>query len=287
MSDTAIHVASNETGVTVNLGNAQFHFPASLPASFTWLRDRCAGGLHEPTMSKLVAGFMRARPTATFLDIGALFGYFSLLAMTASGGRARVYTFEMNPRTFPALQRVVASNLSAANAERVVLTHAALGDLDAPQRATRFKGFVLEPTAGEGHEAAIDCHTLDSFAAEHGLKADLVKIDVEGFEGKVLAGGAKTLLRDRAVVVMELHDNNLLSRNGITRTALLRRLLADGFRVYHFGQQREAAIDVAMELSAAMIDTNQARLDAAADELVVLASEDIRDVWPHLTLRAA
>ncbi len=286
MSDTAIKVASDDAGVTVDLGNAQFRFPASLPASFTWLRDRCAGGLHEPTMSKLVAGFMRARPHSTFLDIGALFGYFSLLAMTASGGQGRVYTFEMNPRTFPALQRVIASNLSGAEADRIVLTHAALGDLDAPQRATRFKGFVLEPTSGEGHEAAIDFRTLDSFADEHGLKADLVKIDVEGFEGKVLAGGARTLLRDRAVVVMELHDNKLLSRNGITRIALLHRLLVEGFRVYHFGQQREAAIDVAMELSPAMIETNRARLDAAADELVVLASGDIRDVWPHLTVRA-
>jgi hypothetical protein len=45
--------------------------------------------------------------------------------------------------------------------------------------------------------------TLDALVAQRGLEPDLVKIDVEGFEPDVLAGGRGTLTERRPAIVLE------------------------------------------------------------------------------------
>jgi FkbM family methyltransferase len=56
-------------------------------------------------------------------------------------------------------------------------------------------------------EETVEVRALDELAAALGLpKPDLVKIDVQGFEGRVLAGGARTLAQARRMVVeVSLH----------------------------------------------------------------------------------
>ena len=289
MGDADVQVSANDGGVIIDVGNGfKFCYPANIPAPFTWARTRCERGLHEPTMSKLLVNFMRTRPKSTFFDVGALYGYFSLLAFAVSGGQACIYAFEMNPRNFPDLERVILSNTARADNSKefgVNLRHVAIGDVDAPQRRTTFKGWVLEPADGVGHEALIDFSTLDSFSSQQGLTVDLVKIDVEGFEGKVVAGGVKTLLRDRSVIMMELHGNRLLARSGQTRSELLHKLIQLGFRAYLFGHQREDAMSTAVELSPERINSDRAKIERAGEELIVLSSEDIRTYWPYLEVR--
>jgi hypothetical protein len=51
--------------------------------------------------------------------------------------------------------------------------------------------------------ASVKVVTLDTYAAEHGITAiDFLKIDVEGYEPKVLAGARELLQRSTGVVVM-------------------------------------------------------------------------------------
>src|SRR4029453_1736812 len=50
----------------------------------------------------------------------------------------------------------------------------------------------------------VEVNTLDEFCAESGLeRLDVVKIDVEGYESRVLRGGAATLSKFKPALVVE------------------------------------------------------------------------------------
>jgi FkbM family methyltransferase len=54
----------------------------------------------------------------------------------------------------------------------------------------------------------VEVTTLDAqFAADHAIKHAVVKIDVEGFEAKVLAGARQFLARVRPALAIDLHAN--------------------------------------------------------------------------------
>lgn len=161
----------------------------------------------------------------TVLDIGANIGL-STLAVAPQVPAGRVLAFEPVPRNLAALRWNLAANgLAQARAVPV-----ALG-----QEAGRLRFFVSEEFGAGGHAMTerhaagaelpateVPMTTLDAFAAAEGIgRIDLVKLDVEGFEPEVLAGGAATLARTRPVVVLELNSFCLIAcRNRTTRDVL-------------------------------------------------------------------
>jgi FkbM family methyltransferase len=279
-------VTTDERGATLKLhDDRSFLFPADARAACDWLRHRCQTSLHEPKMSNLVIRFMTRFPRATFLDAGALFGYFSALAFAASNGRCKAFAFEMNPASFAEIVKVAAANQHAATAEGLGIfpVHAALGNRDAEQQPAAFKGFVLGSNDPGAKHVELDFLTINSFAREHGIKVGIMKIDVEGYEGFVLEGAAETLLRDKTVVLLELHGSHILAPHGMTRVGLLRSLIEKGFRIYFMGHQRHGS-KAALEVTTAVLDENEAKYEGMGDSLVILTSDDIRTHWRGLTL---
>jgi len=239
-------------------------------------------------MSELVIDFFRRRPHATFLDIGSCFGYFGLLALAASQGSAKTYAFEMNPNNFVQMQRNFGANIHLLKNQEdsgfIRGIHAALGSVDQTERPTSFKGFQLDTQDADSNRANIDFVKLDSFLSGTDARVDLIKMDVEGYEAHVLAGAMETLRRDRPAILLELHDNRLLSRHGgTTRVQLLEQLVGEGFRVYSFGSQRQAGSGDVVELTSELLAAKREQLEARGDELVVICGEDIRQIWPGLT----
>jgi FkbM family methyltransferase len=68
---------------------------------------------------------------------------------------------------------------------------------------------------GEATHRMVPCRTLDSLAAEHGTP-DLVKIDTEGHELRVLNGAPKILAEGRTGWLIEFHSQPLLNACGQT-----------------------------------------------------------------------
>ena len=76
-----------------------------------------------------------------------------------------------------------------------------LPDPDACDQAWGSPGFISQE---------IELDSLDNFCRREGIaKVDFIRCDVEGSEGKILAGAAETLRRDRPVLMIEIHPDAL------------------------------------------------------------------------------
>ena len=145
-----------------------------------------------------------ARPRSVFFDIGANFGYYSVLLASRVGAECTVHAFEPNPPTFERLQRNAGLN-SLSNVKTYCL-----GFSDVSGSAA-----VIEPAGNSGathlvEGAGVELTTLDRFCQVRQIRRlDFIKIDVEGFEEKVLAGAAETLARFKPIIVIELNPGTL------------------------------------------------------------------------------
>ena len=171
--------------------------------------SRCTyvGGAYEPNEMAFVHHYLK--PGMHFIDIGANEGIYSLLAAARVGKNGKVWALEPSTREFLHLKENLQAN---GLLSEVQCFHLALSD--SPGQAT-LKLAEMEHagqnTLGEfiyniqstGTED-VTLTTLDYLTRkEPHLCADLIKIDVEGSEWKVLQGAVETLRLGRPVVLFE------------------------------------------------------------------------------------
>jgi FkbM family methyltransferase len=135
-------------------------------------------------------------PGGVFLDVGAHAGYFSLLASNHVGDSGRVFAIEPNPRTFSTLER----HLTLNAASNVLALQCGLANLRGsfvlhiPPARLDYNATVLPRE--EWPPVEVPTRTLDDLVCEWGVdRIDLMKIDVEGAEPLVIAGGSAALAR--------------------------------------------------------------------------------------------
>ena len=73
--------------------------------------------------------------------------------------------------------------------------------------------------------------TLDDFCREHELAPDVVKLDVEGFQAKIVPGALGVIREHRPVVLMEFDAPGASNDFGITNREVIRPLMDDGYRL--------------------------------------------------------
>jgi FkbM family methyltransferase len=179
-----------------------------------------------------------------FLDVGAHAGYFSLLASTRVGSSGRVFAIEPNPRTFATLQHHLTQNAVAnvhammcglADREGALALHLPPSHLD-------YNATVL-PRAG-WTRADVPVRTLDDCIRDWKAdRIDLMKIDVEGAEPLVLAGGAAALTRGVVRHAMIEVNGPRLTESGHGPAALAESLKRLGFMPASLVLGRVAAAD--------------------------------------------
>jgi len=127
----------------------------------------------------------------TIYDVGANIGVLSLLlALHANGAAARVYSFEPEPRNFDQLVRNIEVNgLSETIFPQQLALAAEAGEGTLHIRGTAGEGrHSLTAEKGATDSIVVPLTTASAFAAQHQPLPSVVKIDVEGAEGQVLAG---------------------------------------------------------------------------------------------------
>jgi len=151
-------------------------------------------GCFARQMTRWARAFLPAG--ATFLDVGAHAGYFALLASDLVGPTGRVYAIEPNPRTFASLHNHLTLN-RASNVHGVMCglaDRAGSIALHMPPSRLDYNATVL-PRA-DWTRVEVPARRLDECVREWRVdRIDLMKIDVEGAEPLVLAGGADVLAR--------------------------------------------------------------------------------------------
>jgi FkbM family methyltransferase len=163
--------------------------------------------LHPPAAHP--AALARLAPGAVAIDIGASLGEWTLPFAAAVGRGGQVLAVEPSPRSAAALAKTLAANALG----QVELARCAAGDADGAvdfavplvTSARSDTGTARIGPATTGHETLrVALRRLDTLVAECRIeRIDLVKIDVEGDERRVLDGGAASLARFRPALVIE------------------------------------------------------------------------------------
>src|SRR5579871_253097 len=171
---------------------------------FTFERDA------DDLRDELAAFRVECCPGMVLYDIGAHFGLFTLAALHAGSVTACVVAVDPSR---PALDVFDANVRLARAGDRVRRFCAAVGDQRGEAHLlTGGAGawHMMTPSSAErGDTVAVERLTLDDLVARAGVAPTHVKIDVEGDEGGVIAGGAATLGAHRPIIFLELHGDIL------------------------------------------------------------------------------
>lgn len=192
---------------------------------FQWASAH-ARGMAE--IHAVAAAILPEDGTGVALDIGANIGM-TALVLASLAPRGRVVAVEPSPRTAEALRETLALNRMQ---DRVAVERSAVaaapGEASFHFDAGHSAGSKLVD-AGTMDRASLSAPpvrvpvtTVDALVAAHALpRLDLVKVDVEGFEGDVLDGAAATIARHRPAFILEFNAWTLLcNRNANPRAVL-------------------------------------------------------------------
>ena len=139
-------------------------------------------------------------PGGTVIDIGANVGAHTLRFAKHVGTGGRVLAIEPTDYGYGKLLK----NLSLNAFPQVTAVQLALADRPLPRQTISFRSSWRSD--GQQHMASnvVDFETLDACCASEGItRVDLVKLDVDGHEFAVLAGGRRILGTSRPALLME------------------------------------------------------------------------------------
>jgi FkbM family methyltransferase len=190
-------------------------------------------GLFDATVTWMA--LKAVRPGNLVFDVGAHFGYFSLLFAELAGANGRVFAFEPTPSTFAILEenarrsgRIEPVNRAANDTAGEIeiadfgLRYSAWNTLAAESRMPDVLG------ANTVKHLKVRAVRLDDFARERGVTPDFVKIDAENFEHAVVAGLRGLLDAARPVVLLESGSDSALAAGRQFETCGYRAFVSDG-----------------------------------------------------------
>ncbi|MBK5232227.1 MAG: FkbM family methyltransferase [Thermoleophilia bacterium] len=158
-----------------------------------------------------------------FWDIGAHIGFISIIAARQVGESGTVVAFEPMPESRARLTESIRLN----GFTNVIVKDYALGDTnetrmlhpprldESDAKGTDSRGstlmWTLDSDRGDNDGISVDCRRIDDLVGEI-EPPDLIKVDAEGVEIEVLAGGVKQLARGGTKVIVEMSDAETLER---------------------------------------------------------------------------
>lgn len=168
-------------------------------------------------------------PGWTVIDIGANVGQVALQAAQAIGPTGRLICVEPNPQAFTTLLSRVGAHPAAC-----AFWPVALADTEG-HRTFHMNGHTAHSSLydanldGAGQRTAIEVRTVTLDVIAAGLPGPLaIKIDAQGAEAAILAGGRETLTRLPCLVQVEVWPAGLRAA-GSSAEALATELTAAGY----------------------------------------------------------
>jgi FkbM family methyltransferase len=186
------------------------------------------------------------RPGDVFVDVGANIGLFTLIAAERVGPKGKVLAFEPAAKTFGRLVDNVGLNkLSNVECFRLALSDSR-GHLQLTASKDGYDAWnsLAKVALGELRETElVEVIEWDQFAGSRDLSGGsvtMMKIDVEGWESRVLEGGKEFFIGSDAPVLQVEFTDDAAEAAGSSCHALYERLQNYGYEmfVYDAGKGR-------------------------------------------------
>lgn len=237
-------------------------------------REVCFTGCYEPQETALVRVMLK--PGMTFVDVGANWGYFTLMGAGLIGDAGRVISFEPDPRLF----RILDDNIKLNRLTYVTPVCAAAADVpgtltlaahDETSEKWGISKLVEHPTA-EMRTFSVPARPVDATLDDHDIgEVDLLKMDIEGAEELALIGMREGLMKHRyRRILLEIHPTILAERHRAVQD-VLNLLTSKGYRGWWIDFSPEATRRAAYNPSLKLSDYMQ-EIDGVPSDL---------DTWCH------
>ncbi len=190
-------------------------------------------------------------------DVGANIGYLTSLFSMRVGPQGVVHAFEPHPEVHQKLLRNISLVNLNPHSSPIVAHACALGDVSRNAQLIETDYFEINRgtariaetnSEGEVRSHSISMQTLDELFPTESL--DLLKIDVEGFEARVLQGAARLLQEKRTRHI--IYEDHEMARGDLA--PMLRR---EGYSIFSIGYNllgprlrpldRQVAVDYSWE----------------------------------------
>jgi FkbM family methyltransferase len=242
-------------------------------------REVCFMGYYEPQETVLMLSLLR--PGMSFVDVGANWGYFTLLGSDLVGRSGRVIAFEPHPTLYAQLRgNVLRNNLTWTTALPIAITNTegemTLAGFEEEETTNWGVSHLIDAPDYEGPQFQVLTGLLEVLLDNQGVREiDMLKIDIEGAEALVLPTMSKGLSQARYKrILLELHPIALKER-GVAPKSLIETLISHGYRGWS-------------------VDHSQAAFRRAAYQLPVSPTEFLApidldsslDAWPHMLFLA-
>jgi FkbM family methyltransferase len=194
-------------------------------------------GRYEPETEDLMR--RELRPGDVFLDIGANEGFLSALAGLLVGPTGMVLAVEPQGR----LQALIEINLRINGVSRFRLFHHAVGGATRgravlslyPETNTGQSGLIRKPRRGwttlRIEQEEVSFVSPEDILTQAGVgRVDLVKVDVEGFEHKVVEAMLDVIRSGRVRALLLDYHSTILARQNVDPVTIHRSLIDAGMR---------------------------------------------------------
>jgi FkbM family methyltransferase len=187
----------------------------------------------DPVMVEEMNNFIcLSKKCRCLLDIGALYGIFSLVF--SSRRDAVSYAFEPFQESYEILSQHAKENPEM----NIFPIFSAVGEKKGTVEMFQNGFHLICRGEKDQMEPLQRCPltSIDEFVKEQGIIPDILKIDVEGFEEKVLLGGKEFLKKHTPLIFLELHPH-LLKNQRSSHEAIIAFLKNLGFNLFSLSQK--------------------------------------------------
>lgn len=225
---------------TINIQGVKVIFSTGDSYSRFWLYARCdRGKIHEENVVSLL--IKNLKYSKCFVDIGANLGYYTILASNLLTDGI-IYAFEMDETNCSLLEK----NIKLNGCKNVHIHHAAVTDFsgflkyigNSKHPSPMYSLSASDSKIRSDQVISVQTFAMDDFFKDKKSLPDVIKIDVEGAEMKVLNGMQNILQSSNVKLFLEVHPIQLLVKFQSSANAVISMLINNGYSVFEITNMR-------------------------------------------------
>lgn len=210
----------------VDLGNFKMYIPTD---DYIIGQSIVTTSKYEPHVTSFITKTLR--PDMVFIDVGANLGYFSLLAASIIKAKGQVFAFEPSQNNY---------NYLLLNAELNGFSNVDVYPFAVAERKSCFE-YLMDGSNGAIEEVEYTIEVLKnkvlvrSVTLDETLKnidrLDVMKVDTEGSEFRVLSGGLELIRKHHPIIFSEFSPPMLKLRSKVPGKEYLEKLIGEKYKI--------------------------------------------------------